>query len=216
MNKIPKLVCVKCGFVGDEDEWAGDTESGSPVGTHCIHCGPSAEPLHGSSTCSCCGGHMVAASQESARARTRCECECGCTDQATTTDDGGGQVCSECADYVCTPDGECICSRASACPACGEERMRDSEHGSEYVPCACEVVEEQGGEWEVWWESACAEDVRCISRHATHDAALAAVARRNHDLHQSHRGNLLCGYAVRREGRPVDDDGREIEEVDDE
>lgn len=41
-----------------------------------------------------------------------CECpDCGCDEPATTTDDGGNEVCAACAEYATDEDGETHCSR---------------------------------------------------------------------------------------------------------
>lgn len=53
-----------------------------------------------------------------------CECpDCGgCDETATTTDEGGNDVCAACADYYTTEDGETVCSREQtddSCRNCG-------------------------------------------------------------------------------------------------
>lgn len=53
-----------------------------------------------------------------------CECECGCAESATTTDDGGNDVCEACSEYT-VHDGSTYCSRipggdGDTCHACAE------------------------------------------------------------------------------------------------
>jgi hypothetical protein len=44
-------------------------------------------------------------------ATPKCSCpDCDCDDVATTTDDGGNDVCVACADYATADDGTTYCS----------------------------------------------------------------------------------------------------------
>jgi len=149
-----------------------------------------------------------------------CECSsCGCDEMATTTDDGGCPVCSECSTYTLDDDGEVVCSRDGVCAECGESRLSDAldAGGNSTVRltgCACEraaaLAEEDHnthGEWAV-----VDMDGGIQSRHASASGARAAITHESHDfaahLIDTHQASsqaylprsichLACGAPVR-------------------
>ena len=96
--------------------------------------------------------------------------------------------------------------------AAARDQGNGDEGGEDYI--ARKMAEQAGepdptGEWCVWW-STVGDDSHCVERYPTFEAASAAAALANEQLHDTHPGgNLLCGHEVR---SLVDGDWVEIDD----
>lgn len=125
-----------------------------------------------------------------------CTCTCDCDEAATTTDDGGGEVCDACSRYAIDKDGEVVCSRSGlteeiseSCGAGGQMRTYTRIIPPEFPPA------DEAGDYAVWWETV-GDDSHIVARYSTAQDAARAV-----DAHDwpppGDRTAYLCGYAVR-------------------
>lgn len=84
--------------------------------------------------------------------------------------------------------------------AAARDQGNGDEGGEDYI--ARKMAEQAGepdpaGEWCVWW-STVGDDSHCVERYPTFEAASAAAALANEQLHDTHPGgHLLCGHEVR-------------------
>lgn len=154
---------------------------------------------------------LTGESDEIVRGWPECVCTgCGCTNLATTTDDGGVPVCSECVDYAVDDNGDVVCARTDSdkletvtecCGAGGQTRS--------YVRLLPpdEPETDDDGQYALWWETV-GDDTHLVARYATLDAAQQALAAKDWPAPGDHT-NYLCGYGVR---EMVNDEWEQIAE----